>query len=171
MSHRPRHLRRGVAAVEFAFVLPVLVIILVGLWEAGRLIQLQQILSNSAREGARIAAQGQTINATSEPTQIQVDTGSPNVKQAVLNYLREAGVPVTAANLTVEFVYLTGDTSKTQPYEGEKGQQFRITVRMPVSNLRWSALKLTNVTELSASVTWTCLADDPFTLDANLPTW
>jgi Flp pilus assembly protein TadG len=161
----------GVAAVEFAFVLPVLVVILLGLWEAGRLIQLQQILSNSAREGARIAAQSQTINSTGSPTQIHVDTGTPNVKQTVVNYLRQAGLNVTAADVTVEFAFLTGDTSKTQPYQGIKGQQFSVTVRLSVQALQWSFLKVANVNQMSAKVYWTCMVDDPFTLDTSIPSW
>ena len=65
--HRPPRSRGAAAAVEFALVLPVLVTLMVGLWEVGRIIQVQQVLSNAAREGARVAAQGQTINSTSAP--------------------------------------------------------------------------------------------------------
>lgn len=172
MIHPTQRARqRGIAAVEFAFVMPVLVTLLVGLWETGRMIQLQQILSNAAREGARVAAQSQTINSTGAPTQIQVDTGSPNVKQTVVNYLRQAGLNVTTSDVTVEFAFITGDTTKTQPYQGEKGQQFRITVRLPITALQWSTLKLTTINEMSASVTWSCLVDDPFTLDTTIPSW
>lgn len=162
---------RGVAAVEFALVMPLLVVILLGLWEVGRLVQLQQILSNAAREGARLAAQSQTINSTGEPTMIAVSTGTPNVKQTVVNYLRQAGLTVDASAVNVAFAFTSGDTSKTQPHQGEKGQRFRLTVTLPVSSLQWSALKLTSVTQLQASVNWTCLVDDPFTIDTSLPDW
>ena len=47
----------GAAAVEFACCLPLLVLILSGLWEVGRITEVQGILSNSAREAARDALQ------------------------------------------------------------------------------------------------------------------
>jgi Flp pilus assembly protein TadG len=171
LQRNPLRSRGGAAAVEAAFVLPVLAVIMLGLWEVGRIIEVQQVLSNSAREGARIAAQSQTINSSGSPTQIQVDAGTPNVKQSVVNYLRQANLDVTADDVDVEFAFTTGDTTKTQPYQGAKGQKFRVTVTMPVSKIQWSALKLTSVTELSATVHWTCLVDDPFTLDTTLPNW
>lgn len=171
MTRQPRARRHAAAAVEFALVLPVLVVIITGLWEVGRIVHVQQVLSNAAREGGRVAAQSQTINSTGSPTQIQVDSGTPNVKQTVLNYLRQANLDVEWADLTVEFAFISGDTSKTQPHQGVKNQLFRITVRIPVSKVQWSALKLSDVTQIEATVVWCCLADDPFTLDTTLPTW
>jgi Flp pilus assembly protein TadG len=57
-THRAR--RSGVAAVELAFLLPlVLIPLLFGMWEVGRLIECQQVVSNAAREGARAASTGQ----------------------------------------------------------------------------------------------------------------
>ena len=41
-------------AVEAAFVLPLALIFLFGTWEVGRIIELNQILYNAAREGASI---------------------------------------------------------------------------------------------------------------------
>jgi Flp pilus assembly protein TadG len=154
-----------------AFVAPVLVVILVGLWEIGRMIQLQQILSNAAREGARVAAQGITINSTGSPTQIQVSTGDPNVKSAVVNYLNRAGLDLTASDVTVTFVYLTGDTTKTQPHEAVKGQQFKVTVTIPMANLRWTTLGIANPSQMTASVIWSSLVDDPFSIDTTIPSW
>ena len=54
----PRSLdRRGIAAVELAFLMPLLLGLIVGVWEIGRLVQLQQIMNQAARDGARIASQ------------------------------------------------------------------------------------------------------------------
>ena len=163
--------REGVAAVELAFLAPVLVIILLGLWDVGRMIDLQQIISNAAREGARLAAQGQTINSTGTPTQIQVSSGTPNVKTTVVNYLQRAGLNVTSSDVTVAFAYLTGDTTKTQPHQATKGQQFSVTVTVPTANIRWSMTGSMMPATMTASVTWTSLVDDPFTIDTTLPTW
>src|SRR3954453_12745808 len=119
MRTRRRNTRGGVAAVEFAVVLPLLFTLLVGVWEVGRVIQVQQVMVNAAREGARLAAQGQTINLTGAYTQISVTTGTPNIRDTVLNYLAGAGIPTTGA--TVTFQFLDGDTGKSQPYQGAKG--------------------------------------------------
>lgn len=168
---KPQGDRSGAAAVELAFVAPVLVVILMGLWEVGRLIQLQQILSNSAREGARIAAQGLIINSTGSPTQIQVLAGDPNVKTTIYNYLKQAGVNVAYSDVTVGFVYLTGDVGNTEPYQAVKGQQFKVTVTIPLSSLRWSAVGSITPAQMTTSVVWTSLVDDPFTLDPTIPSW
>jgi len=172
MFLRPRHRRReGVAAVELALVAPVLVVLLLGLWEVGRMIELQQILSNAAREVARLAAQGQTINSTGAATQIQVNTGSPNVKATVVNYLQRAGLNVSAGEVTVDFAFLTGDTSLTEPCQGTKGQQFSVTVTIPTTNLKWTSSGAFTPATMSAAVVWTSLVDDPFTIDTTIPSW
>jgi Flp pilus assembly protein TadG len=157
--------------VEFALTLPLLVTLMLGVWEIGRLVQLQQLLSNAAREGARVAAQGETINSTGAPTMIQVSTGSPNVQDTVINYLKQAGLNASTSNVTVTFAFISGDTSLTQPYQGNKGQFFRVSVSLSTSAMGWSSVSLLGINKLDTSVIWTSLVDDPFTLDPTLPSW
>lgn len=52
---------RGAAAVEFALVVPVLVLLLLGIVEFGRVMQVQSTLSAAAREGVRVTALGGTV--------------------------------------------------------------------------------------------------------------
>lgn len=47
--------RGGVAAVEFALIAPVFVMIILSMIEFGRVIMVQQLLTNASREGARRA--------------------------------------------------------------------------------------------------------------------
>jgi Flp pilus assembly protein TadG len=47
--------RRGAAAVEFALVAPVFLLLVFGLIELGRMVMVQQALTNAAREGCRTA--------------------------------------------------------------------------------------------------------------------
>ena len=47
---------RGAAAVEFAIVLPMLLLLLLGIMEFGRAYNVQLTLTNAAREGVRVMA-------------------------------------------------------------------------------------------------------------------
>jgi len=78
-----RKQRRGVAAVEFAIVLPIFVIMTLGMIELGRAVNIQQTLTNASREGARIAAGSQAEDDA---------TIRAEVKTAVATYLSTAGV-------------------------------------------------------------------------------
>jgi Flp pilus assembly protein TadG len=49
-----RRNRRGAAAVEFAVVAPVFFLMIFGMIEFGRMVMVQQILTNASREGARL---------------------------------------------------------------------------------------------------------------------
>lgn len=171
-----RNCREGLAAVELAVVSPLLVLLLMGTWELGRLVQVYQILNSAVREGARIAAQGQIINLKGSYTQISVNTGSPNVYEAVENTLKAAGINTAAfdtSKVTFTFLSDTGTpvASPTQPWQGLKGQRFRITATLPYSSFRWTTLNLLNVTQIQVSFDWACLVDDPFNVDTNLPSW
>jgi Flp pilus assembly protein TadG len=52
---RTRHSERGAALLEAAVTIPLLLLIAVGIFEFGRAYQTWQVLTNAAREGARIA--------------------------------------------------------------------------------------------------------------------
>ncbi|MGO8903326.1 MAG: TadE family protein [Isosphaeraceae bacterium] len=66
--------RHGTAAVEFAVCLPLMCLILTGLWQVGRITQVSEVMWNSAREAARDASLGQdklqTVT-TNLPTYLQ----------------------------------------------------------------------------------------------------
>lgn len=55
----------GAQLVEFAFALPILLLLIVGIWDFGSAFGLMEKLTNAAREGARIAVSNSTINPTS----------------------------------------------------------------------------------------------------------
>lgn len=191
-NHLRRQTRRGVAAIELAFVTMLLVIpLMIGIWEVGRLVQVQQIVSNAAREGARLSAQGYTISSSGTPTQIKIN-GTGGVKEAVYDYLYSAGLTnLQPADVTVTFGYTTGRTTAYVPLEGidpvgttypigskppdpcfgEKGQIFVVTVTVPWNKVRWINLGLVNPTTVTFNVTWQMLTDERFTVNDQLPTW
>jgi Flp pilus assembly protein TadG len=170
--------RRGVAAVEFAFTLPLLLLLLVGIWELGRIIHVQIIMNNAARDGARIAAQANIVSTAGDYTQIKFNTGTPNVYDAVRKYLEAAGI-TNQTGLTVELQFMeaavSGDPAPTattaDPYTGIKNQRFRVRVSIPYDNVRWTSLSLINPSTLTAEVYWQCLVDDPFTINTTMPRW
>lgn len=47
--------QRGSALIETAFVLPILLLVAVGIFEFGRAYQTWEVMTNAAREGARVA--------------------------------------------------------------------------------------------------------------------
>jgi Flp pilus assembly protein TadG len=53
---RTRWRERGAAAVEFALVLPILLLLVMGIVECGRAYHIQTTLSGAAREGVRVMA-------------------------------------------------------------------------------------------------------------------
>ena len=92
MRHRKRSSHRGGAAVvEFAIVAPLLLMIVFGIIEFGRMIMVQQILTNASREGARRA--------------IIEDATNDEVEELVSAYLSDASV--SGADVTVEPVDLS----------------------------------------------------------------
>src|SRR4029450_2917444 len=82
-----RRTRRGVAAVEAAITLPLLLTLLLGLWEVGRMLQIRAPMNHAAREGARMAAGG-LYNG--QPVTVAM------VQSQVKDYLTAGGFPATA---------------------------------------------------------------------------
>jgi len=124
--------------VEFAVVLPIIVIALLGTWEVGRMIEIEQILYNAASVGGRAASTG--LNSTTK------------VQMAVTNYLAAAGLPTQ--NATVAVSDLTNPN--TDPTAATALDQLQIVVSVPYSDVCWSSTSmfLNANTVLCATVTW-----------------
>ena len=80
--HKKLRSESGASAVEFALLLPVLMMILFGIIEFGLALYRQAILTNASREGARLG-----IVQSIPP----IATGQINT--AIDNYLTAAGIP------------------------------------------------------------------------------
>ena len=95
---RPNRGRRGQAGqglTEFAFVLPIFVLVLVGLFDLGRAVFAYNTITNAAREGARVAIVNQDVPSiiarSKQQTQI-VELNDPSVEVAFYQ-LAENGTP------------------------------------------------------------------------------
>ena len=168
--------RRGVAAVELAFVTMLFIApLLIGLWEMGRFVEVQQILGNSCRDGARLASQGYTVNLTGAPTQIMTSSGTTNVQGAIYQYLIAAGLTdLTSSDVVVTLTFLdlkADGSTATEPYQGEKGMRFTVTATIPWSKVRWVNLGLINPISVTYTASWQMLVDDKFTVNDTIPVW
>jgi len=157
--------RRGVVAVEAAFVLPIVVILMLGTWEVGRILQISATLNQAAREGARIAAGG-----TSNGQTVTVST----VQQAIRDYLTSSGFPTAAVGGAVISVQNLSTNTWTDPGNAKPLDAYSVTVTIPAGapfdSLRWIVLNsLTNVTSMSATSHWKSANDETLTVDAQLP--
>lgn len=100
-----KHKSRGQALVEFALVAPMLFLLLVGIFEAGRFVLYLESLNNAAREGARYAiVHGSRGIPQSGPLPTNVtakanyDPTGDNIRQRV----RDAAVGMLSeSNLTI----------------------------------------------------------------------
>ena len=57
---------RGAALLEAAITIPMLLLVSVGIFEFGRAYQVQQVLTNAVREGARVAVLPNQPSGTAE---------------------------------------------------------------------------------------------------------
>jgi Flp pilus assembly protein TadG len=84
---RLRRSQRGAELVEFALILPLLVFIILGLIDFGFMFQRFEVVTNAAREGARMA--------------VLPGYAAADVQARVLSYLTTGGVAATTSNTTV----------------------------------------------------------------------
>jgi Flp pilus assembly protein TadG len=145
---RPRARRGGAAAVELALTLPLMISILTGLWEVSRVVEVQQILYNAAREAARQAATGQYTNA--------------QVQQIALTYL-QFGLNDTSGTMTATATVTVTDLTNpgTDVSNATTLDQLQVVVSIPFSSVRWINLSLvTNgSTAVTSTATWVSLKD------------
>jgi Flp pilus assembly protein TadG len=62
LMHAASRRSRGQGLVEFALVFPVFILLLMGLFDVGRLVFAYNTLSNASRDGARVAIYDQSIS-------------------------------------------------------------------------------------------------------------
>lgn len=155
-KRRPSQSRRGAAAVELAFILPVLLILLVGIWEISRLVDAYQLLNNACREAGRQAAAGNMTAA--------------EVQQVVVDYLE--GANISTAGMPTPVIENLTDSSRTNPAEAEQLDHFRVTVSLPIANVEWSSLHFFTeaTTMLGASVDWFSMRDEELVVSTTIPT-
>src|SRR5829696_5063466 len=110
MATRTRDARlgseRGSALLEMAMTLPLLLLVSVAIFELGRAYQTQQILTNAAREGARMAVlpDASTANIQTRVRDYLAMGQLSNVNTATVNVITTATMPMGAATVSASIV-------------------------------------------------------------------
>lgn len=104
--------RRGAAVVEFAVVAPVFFLLIFGMIEYGRMVMVQQVLTNASREGARVGI-------------LDGSSGS-DVDTTVNGYLTSSSI--SGATITVD---------PSDPSTAGAGDPVTVTVSVPFSQVSW----------------------------------
>ena len=104
--------RRGAALVEFALVVPIFLLCVVGSVELGRAIMVQEALTDASREGARVGIIDGALTS--------------DVTTAVDNYL--TGVSITGAQINV---------TPTNPGLSADGTQVTVSVSIAFNSVTW----------------------------------
>jgi len=109
---RLRRDQRGTALLEMAFTLPLLLLISIGIIEFGRAFQTWQVLTNAAREGARVAVlPGYSDSMVTSRVQLYIQAGvlDPRVTPTITI---QRSIPVsygtgtaTGSKVTVNYPY------------------------------------------------------------------
>jgi Flp pilus assembly protein TadG len=109
---QPSQTERGVATVEFAVVLPLLLMIIFGILEFGRIMMVVHMLNAAAREGARVAALPGTDNDM---------------------VLAKINQELAGAGLTVDsYVFTPSDIS-----DAERNDPVTVNLRINYSSIAW----------------------------------
>ena len=124
-----RRNRRAAAAVEFAIVAPVFFLLVFGMIEYGRMVMVQQVITNASREGCRAAVlDGATTSGVTSTVNSYLTCGS-----------------ISGATVTV---------SPDPPTNAQYGDPVTVTVSIPFTQVSWlpSPMYLGGTTLTAATV-------------------
>lgn len=102
---------RGAAAVEFALLMPILIMILLGIMEFGRAYNVQMSLTNAAREGVRSVA----ISSVEEDALIATINAAPTLNPQL-------------DDTNIDFGYQAVPATTPSPTACSPGRQVTVTV-------------------------------------------
>jgi Flp pilus assembly protein TadG len=121
--------RTGTAVVEFAFVAPVLVLLMLGLFELSRGMMVRQMLCGAARKGCR--------------TGILKQYGSQDIINDATNVMRDNGFDVTkfnppsVASITIQVTDPNGN-ALSDALDAPSGSTVSVQVTIPASSVDWA---------------------------------
>ncbi len=193
MLHRTKHSRRGIAATEMALMAPVILTLLMGLWEVGRYISIQNLVDNAAREAGRLGASGgffSSSNMTAAPVPhnplvlVPPSTNTAcELQKKVLLSLQSAGVSTTGATVTITnvtqgwaYTYTAAAVISGSGYDptaaASQLDRLTVTVTVPYANVAWSPLSyfIGQSSTITATSNWNSIVDVPLAVSTTIPT-
>jgi Flp pilus assembly protein TadG len=176
--------RSGAAAVEFGCCAPLIALLVLGLWEVGRMVEVDNVMWNSAREGARDASMGQSnLSAVASNVLVYLQGAEPTAfLQGDATSMISPVIPLGASSygytcwdntankelFTITFTDLTNPTV-TDPTQMSQLDVYQITVSTPYSTVGWlPTAQVTGLTRLYVTVTWASMVDVPFSVEPYL---
>jgi Flp pilus assembly protein TadG len=106
MKPDTRKQERGQAMVETAIALPILLVLMVGIFEVGRAYETWQVLTNAAREGARMAVTptGSQVATTALVREYILNGQLPKFATAAVVVNKDASITVNGAAVSASAV-------------------------------------------------------------------
>lgn len=170
---RPHAARPAAAALEFAVVLAILLPLLVGVWEVGRLVNAYQVVLNASREAGRRAATGEKTTA--------------EIKQIVHTYLKNAGLHKIEAIAEDDADLLTGGKALVEvkvydeddeivanadpKIDAKQNYKVEVTVILLYKDIEYGPTRffLAGDYRVTATVMWNSMKDIPLTVNDTIP--
>jgi Flp pilus assembly protein TadG len=113
--------RRGAVALEFAILISFFLLLLFGMIELGRAIQVSQILTNAAREGARRAIVPGATNT--------------QVEQIISTYMTAAAIPSHETSIQINGT--AGSLATAASHD-----ELAVRVSTPYASVSWGVMRL-----------------------------
>ena len=129
-QHRQKQNRKGVAAVECAMMLPIMMVLVLGLIEMGTALRASTIMQSSVREAGRLASMDWRY--------VVEDGETPNLKveQDIRNFVTASGLP--GEDLVVSIEHAEGDSAGTKFDISDSDNQLKlilIEITLPYSSI------------------------------------
>ncbi len=124
----PRGTRSAVAAVEMAFIVPVLGLIALGMFELSRGVMVREILTGAARKGCRtgVIYQYGNSNIISDVTDVMSDNGFDSTKWN----------PPSIGSITIIVTDPNGNVL-SDSLDAPPGSTVSVQVSIPTSSVNW----------------------------------
>jgi hypothetical protein len=170
--------------VEFACCLPLMMMMLTGMWQVGRFAEVYEVVSNSAREAARDASLGQDTLAQvntnllaylqgAEPTAFGSGHSTSMIAPVTSLPANTYGFTCWDNTANRELYTLTftdtTDNTVTDPTLMSQLDVYQLGVQVPSQGFALSSMVAIPATRLQVQVVWASMVDSPFQIAPYLP--
>jgi len=118
---------RGQSSVEFALILPVLFMLVLGVFDLGRGVLAYNVLAEATREGARFAV----VHGSLSPSPVGPAPDSAEIAERVRSY----ATSLNTDDLTVHSSWPDGGNSRGNRVRVEVQYQFKLVSLMPLGHV------------------------------------